>query len=209
MRPPWYQVPPDLYGELMQEKSSLYNPCETAAVRVQYWFGKDKVGRLHLDGGIPTTQDLSKKHQCKTVKAPRLLPQIDHLPLQGYVLSKRKRQTKTRHVTKEEKPSKPLHLTIDGSYCNVNQKNLNSLKSGNKLSAARVAYGQLKEYFLVSKKLKNLPKQTHTGPKHHKVVSIKSSSKEELAENPYQDWGKIKLERHFHLGRVIKYFTDI
>ncbi|MBS0604203.1 MAG: hypothetical protein JSS60_04085 [Verrucomicrobia bacterium] len=192
----------------MKEKSSHSSPCENAAVRVQYWFGKDKANLLYLDKAVSEAKDFSKKHKCDPVKTPRIPSHVEHLPLQGYVLSKKRRQAKPRQVTKGN-PSKPLKITVDGSHCNVNQKNLNFIEPEYTLSSARVAYCRLKEHFLVSKRLKNLSKQHHTGPKRHQVVPIKSSSQQDLSQNPYlQEWGKIKEERHFHIGRIIKYLTD-
>lgn len=187
----------------MKEKSSLSNPCETAAVRVQYWFGKDKENLLQKDNSAPKSQDFCKKYKCDLVKPPRIPSQVEHLPLQGY-LSKKKKHTKARSVTKDN-PSKPLRITVDSSHCNVNQKNLNYLT----LSSDRVAHCKHKEHFLVSRRLKTITKQHHDGPKRHQVVPIKSSTQKDLSENPYiQEWGRVKEERHFHIGRVIKYLTD-
>jgi hypothetical protein len=191
----------------MKETSSFATTgCESAAVRVQYWFGKDR-GHILPSAQTPP-QDFLKKHKCDLVKPPRIPTQVDHLPLQGY-LAKKKRQTKPRHVTKGN-VSKSLGISVDQSHCSVSQKNINYLQPDNALSSARVAYCRLKEHFLVSKRLKSLNKQAHhTGPKRHNVVPIKSSTQKDLSENPYiQEWGKIKEERHFQIGRVIKYLTD-
>lgn len=191
----------------MKENSSFSTPCETAAVRVQYWFGKDKENILPSVDASSKTQDFSKKHKCDLVKTPRIPPQVDHLPLQGF-LSKKKRQTKPRHVTKENF-SKSLCVSVDQSRCSMSQKNSNYLQSENALSSARVAYCRLKEHFLVSKRLKNISKQGYTGPKRHQVVPIKSSAQQDLSQNPYiQEWLKITEERHFQIDRVIKYLAD-
>jgi|ERR1700722_4993589 len=192
----------------MKETSSFATGCESAAIRVQYWFGKDKENILPTVQTPPHLQDFSKKHKCDLVKPPRIPSQVDHLPLQGY-LSKKKRQTKPRRVTKEN-ISKSLRIHIDQSHCSISQKNINYLQPENALSSARVAYCRLKEHFLVSKRLKSINKQEqHPGPKRHNVVPIKSSTQKDLSENPYiQEWGKIKEERHFQIGRVIKYLTD-
>jgi hypothetical protein len=192
----------------MKENSSFSSPCESAAIRVQYWFGKDKENLLRIDQSLHQTQDFSKKHKCNLVKTPRIPSQIEHLPLQGYVLSKRRRQTKQRQVTKENF-SKTLRLCIDQSRCSMSQKNLNHLQPENALSSARVAYSRLKEHFLVSKRLKHISKQRPSGPKRHDVVPIKSSTQQDLSKNPYiQEWGKVNEERHFQIGRVIKYLAD-
>jgi hypothetical protein len=192
----------------MKENSSFSTPCETAAVRVQYWFGKGKENLLLAHQPLPKTQDFSKKHKCDFVKPPRIPSHIEHLPLQGYVLAKKKRPTKQRQVTKENF-SKALRISVDQSHCSISQKNLNHLHPQNALSSARVAYSRLKEHFLVSKRLKNISKQKPTGPKRHDVVPIKSSTQQDLSKNPYiQEWGRVNEERHFQIGRVIKYLTD-
>ncbi|MGC1879027.1 MAG: hypothetical protein WA347_04425 [Rhabdochlamydiaceae bacterium] len=192
----------------MKETSSFSTPCETAAIRIQYWFGKDKEHFLPFTQPSTKTQPFFKKYKCDLVKPPRIPSQVEHLPLQGYVLSKKKRSTKQRQVTKENF-SKMLRYTIDQSHCTICQKNLNYLQPINALSAARVAYCRLKEHFLVSKRLKTISKQEHTGPKRHDVVRIKSSSQQDLSDNLHlQEWGRINQEQHFQIGRVIKYLSD-
>ena len=193
----------------MKENTSTSSACENAAVRVHCWFGKDKENLLRLKNPLSKPQDFSKKHKCDPVKPPRIPSQVEHLPLHGYALSKKKRQSKQRHVTKEN-PSKPLRFNVGPSHCNVNQKNLNHLHQQNPLTSDRVAQCRLKEHFFVSKRLKHLSKQKLSGPKRHDVVPIKSTAKQEdPSQNPYmQEWGKIKEERHFQIGRVIKYLTD-
>jgi hypothetical protein len=181
------------------------SPCETAAVRVQYWFGKDKANLLPIFHSSKV-QDFSKSHKCDFVKPPRIPSQVEHLPLQGY-LSKRKRYIKQRHVTKGS-PSKKLSLAIDRAPCSMSQKNFNHFHPENALTSARVAYSRLKEHLLFSRKLKTLKNQ-QSYPKKHDVVPIKSSTKEDLSQNPYiQEWGKIRDESHFQIGRVIKYLAD-
>lgn len=191
----------------MKENSSLSTPCETSAVRIQYWFGKDKGNLLPIVQSTSKGQDFSKKHKCDLVKTPRIPSHVEHLPLQGY-LSKKKRHNKHRQVTKENF-SKTLRISIDQSHCTISQKNFNHLQSECALSSARVAYCRLKEHFLVSKRLKSITKQGDASPKRHDVVPIKSSNQQDLPQNPYlQEWEKMKEERHFQIGRVIKYLTD-
>jgi hypothetical protein len=191
----------------MKKSPSLSTPCETAAVRVQCWFGKDKGNLLPTAQPTSKSQDFSKKHKCDLVKTPRIPSQVEHLPLQGY-LSKKKRHNRQRHVTKENF-LKTLPLSVDQSYCTISQKNFNHLQSEYALSSARVAYCRLKEHLLVSKRLKSITKQGDASPKRHEVVPIKSSNQQDLPKNPYlEEWEKIKEERHFQIGRVIKYLTD-
>lgn len=193
----------------MKESTPLSTQCENAAVRVQYWFGKDKENLLRLKNPSSNSKDFCKMYKCDLVKPPRISSQIDHLPLQGYVLSKKKKQAKQRHVTKENPLKKPLGFSVDKAHCCVSQKNLNYLLQENPLSSNRVAQCNHKEHFLVSKRLKYISKQKTVGPKRHDVVRIKSSSQQDLSQNPYlQEWGKVKEERHFQIGRVIKYLTD-
>ncbi len=192
----------------MKENSSLTTSCETAAVRVQYWFGKDKGNLLPLMQSSSVAKDFSKKHKCDLVKPPRIPSQVEHLPLQGYLSKKKRNHAKQRQVTKENF-SKTLRFSVDQSQCSVSQKNINHLQTEKALSSARVAYCRLKEHFLVSKRLKSINKQGYDIPKQHKVVPIKSSSQQDLTTNPYlQEWGKIQEERHFQIGRVIKYLSD-
>lgn len=120
----------------------------------------------------------------------------------------RKKQTKQRHVT-QGNPLKNLRFHVDLTQCSVNQKNRGYLHKQNPLSFERVAHSRLKEHFLVSKRLKSISKQRPTGPKRHEVTPIKSSTKQEAPQNPYlNEWGQVKEERHFHIGRVIKYLID-
>lgn len=186
----------------MKEKSFLSDPCEHAAIRVQYWFGKDKVNLLPCTETPPKLQDFNKKHKCKHVKTPRIPSQVKHLPLHGYLLTKKKKP-KNRSVIKEH-PSKALGISVDRSYCNINQKGLAPLAL-----SSRVGPCQLKEHFIVSRKLKKLSKQTSTGPKRHQVVPIKTSAERQILEDPYfQEWTKRSEERHFNIGRIIKYLVD-
>jgi hypothetical protein len=192
----------------MKENFSLAASCENAAIRVQYWFGKDKENLLQLKNNLAKPQDFYKKYKYDLVKTPRIPTQIKHLPLQGYVLSKKKRNSKQHHVTKETS-SKPSRLPIDLAHCCVNQKNLNLFHQANPLTADRVAQCRLKEHFLVSKRLKSLSKEKNLGPRRHQVVRIQSTPQKDMSQNPYlQEWVKIQEERHFQIGRVIKYFTD-
>lgn len=192
----------------MKENPSFSTPCENAAVRVHYWFGKDKENLLRTSTPSAKTQEFSKKHKCDLMKTPRISSQVEHLPLQGYVLSKKKRQTKPRHITKENF-SKALRFCVDHSHCSINQKNMNFLQPENALSSERVAHCRLKGHFLVSKRLKNISKQGQAGSRRHNVVPIKASSQKGQVDNPYlQEWGKVHEERHFQIDRVIKYLTD-
>jgi hypothetical protein len=177
----------------MKEKSPFFNPCETAAVRIQCWFAQ-----LQRSNPVLKSQDFYKKYKCDLLKPPRIPSQIERL----HVLSKKKKQAKTRSVAKENS-SKSLRISIDGSHCNVNQKNLNLI------TPQRVAHCKFREHFLVSKRLKTIAKQPSVGPKKHQVVPIKSSTEQDLSQNPYlQEWGRAKEERHFQIGRVIKYLSD-
>jgi hypothetical protein len=185
----------------MKENSSLSNPCENAAVRVQCWFGKDKENRFQTT----LTHDASKMHKYDTVRPLRIVSQVEHLPLQGYALARKKKGI--NHQVTKENLSKPLRFTVDSSHCCANQKDLSQIHRKNPLSD-RVAQCRLKEYLLVSKRLKTFSKQKPTGPKRHEVISIKSTAPQE-SQNPYfQEWEKGKEERHFQIGRVIKYLTE-
>jgi hypothetical protein len=180
----------------MKEKSSLSNPCETAAVRVQYWFGKDKANLLHAEVSSFKPQEFGKKYKCDPVKPPRLSSQVKDLSLQANVL-KKKKQTESRYITKEN-TSKFAHIAVDHSYCNVNQRAFHHLGFENTLSSDRVVYCNLKEHFFVSKRLKMISKEHQTGPKRHLFISIKSSAQEDLSENSHlQEWGIVQKNTLF------------
>jgi hypothetical protein len=180
----------------MQEKSALSNPCETAAGRVQYWFGKDKANLLQREDSSFNPQEFCKKYKCDPVKPPRFPSQVKGLPLQDDVL-KKKKQTKSRCIT-QENTSKLAHMAVDCSYCNANQKNFHHLSFENPLSSERVVYLNLKEHFLVSRWLKMIAKQPQTGPKRHLFILIKSSPQEDLPENSHlQEWRTVQKSTPF------------
>jgi hypothetical protein len=194
----------------MNHKASLATPCETAAIRIQYWLGKDKANLLYLDKSLSKSQDFCKKYKCDLLKPLRIPSQVRHLPVQGYLLSKKKRQNKSRILTKGDS-SKILRFTLDTSHCNVNQKNWNHIASGTSLSSERVdSYCRLKEHLLVFRRLKSISKQPRHGEaKKHKIDPIKSTSEQDLPRHPYiQEWERFREERHFQLGRVIKFLSD-
>lgn len=180
-------------------ENPLQTSCEHAAIRIQYWFGKENLLKPH--------QLLNKKYKYDLVKTPRIPSQVEHLPLHGF-LAKRKKQAKPHRVTKGES-LKPLRFALDQAQCSVNQKDLNYFYSQHPLTSDRVAQCRLKEHLFVSKKLKSISKQKPTGPKRHEVVTIKSSSEQNPSQNPYlQEWEKVREERLFQIGRITKYFTD-
>lgn len=186
----------------MRQNSSLHDHCETSASRVQYWFGRDRNTLLHLGSGELKPHDFCKKYKCDLLKPPRIISHVEHLPLQGYVFSKNRKQIKTRNVTPGN-PLKQLQVSVDASCCNMNQKNYLHL------SPSRVAHCKFREHFLVSKRLKNISQNAQGSSKRHKMVPIKPSG----AKPPLQDEdpflaGQFKEERHFHIGRVIKYLMD-
>ena len=146
-------------------------------------------------------------------KSPAIPPQVEHLPLQGYLSKKgaafqEPTQVSTNDQGKFFKNSSHL-ADHNPSHRTLCKKNLDPLKSKYALSSARVAYCRVKERLLASKRLKNITTQGYASPKQHDVVPIKSSNEQDLSQNPYlQEWAKIKEERHFQIGRVIKYFID-
>jgi hypothetical protein len=200
------------YGGLMNTKGSLANPCETAAVRIQYWFGKDKTNLLYMDKSLRHSQEFCKKYKCDLLKPPlRILSQFKPLPLEDYIPSKKKRQNKSRSVITKGSGAPSLRFTLDSSHCSVNQKNWNHVASTNTLSSERVdSYCRLKEHLLVFRRLKSMSKQpTHASARRHQIDAIKSSSEQDLARHPYiQEWQKFKEERHFQLDRIIKFLAD-
>lgn len=73
-----------------------------------------------------------------------------------------------------------------------------------KLSAGRVAHFQLREYFLVSKKLKGVSGYSPQGPAKRQIESMNI-----LAEENTTQWSQPKHEENqFSIDRVIKYLCD-
>lgn len=189
----------------MKENSSLATPCETAAVRIQCWFGRDKEHRLLIQQSLAPPKEFSKKHKCDLVKTPRIPPQIEQLPVHGYSLAKRKKQTKSRLITKDT-PIQSLKITIEPNTCSVSQKYYSRMRRHSTLCSERVASWRLKEHFLVCKRLKILSKQRPIGSKRLQATQISSSPPSSPpSSNPYEEWTKIQEEHHFQIDRVIKY----
>ena len=185
----------------MKASPSLSNPSEAAAIRIQYWFGKDKQVLLGLNSSVPKAQEFPRKHQCRFLKPPRIVSQVDHLS--GHTVPKKNKNARVRQVS-QENHFKPLGITVNQPH-SIHKKDLSYFQLENTLSPERVVRCRHKEHFLVSKRLKNLSKQGSSGPKRHLVVRIKSSSQEELSKNPYlEEWDKFKEERHFQMGHVTR-----
>lgn len=167
------------------------NPCVTAAFRISSWIGKDTLFKPN------SSHDFLKKYKCDLVKPPRIPSQVKHLPMQGYAL-KKKKGTKQRLITKNHQS---LKVVIDPASCCVNQKYCAPMLP--KLISYR-----LKEHTVVRKRLKIISKQKPVGPKRHEVVPLSSLKKAEPINNPYvEEMNKINEERHFQIGRVIKYLS--
>lgn len=172
------------------------NTCESAAVRIHYWLGNDREKLLRAWHSV---SESLKKYKCDFVKSTRIPSQVDHLPIHGYLLSKKKKQSKNhRRITQE-------HFS---KHCTISQKNINHLRPEKALSSARVGYTRLKEHFLVSKRLKTMGKSKQTNAKRHHVVPIKASAAQESRSPFLEEWTKVQEERHFQLDRVIKYLAD-
>lgn len=177
----------------MQEKTSQSNSCEMAAVRVHCWIGQEKAYFFLLKEG---------KNFSNSVRSLKIPSQVEPLSLPKYAL-KRKENNKNRNVTRENS-SQSVQSRI------VNQKNWSQNQKEKALCSARVAYRPVKEHLIVSKKLKNFSKQkSGFGSKKHQVVRISTTKHLEPPHDPYlQEWERIKPERHFQIGRVIKYLVD-
>jgi hypothetical protein len=175
-------------------KRSNSDLCETSALRVQLWFGKDKEGMLHQVISASKLKEFCTKYKCDPIKTLRILSQADYLALQGYLFSRSKKQIKKRHVTNEPQ-AKSLQVALD--------QNEGSTAT---LCHNRVAPYQFREQCAVFKRLKKI---SHTSTKQYQASAIASSQQEENTVNPFlEECVKYKEERHFHLGRVIKYLTD-
>lgn len=176
----------------MTEKSLNQEAYKTAAVRVQFWFGR----AAFFEDRSKQSKDFSKKYKCDQIPTLKVPTQI------ACYVPKRKQKPKKREVTKENGARLPI--SIEENSCDIYQKDRQEVSL-----SSRVMYRQLKEHLFLSKKLKVLSKQTNSGPKKHEVTSMQSEKKESALDNPYlQEWGRIKEERHFQIGRVIKYLVD-
>ena len=98
----------------MRKEFSHSDVCETAAVRVQYWFKKDRGGLMPLYSALKL-QDLHKKYKYDLLKPPRIPFQIDPLPLKSYLCHpKKKKGRKTLSVTSRNL-SKGLPFVMEGA----------------------------------------------------------------------------------------------
>ncbi|MES2122717.1 MAG: hypothetical protein V4492_08085 [Chlamydiota bacterium] len=190
----------------MKESVSLSTSCETAAVRIHRWIGKDKDALLNQWRQFAKGEPFFKLHKCDLVRPPKIPPQLGQITKSGASLSKRKRTSAPRVITKGHSSST---FKIE-DHCSLNQKYPYHYSSEPPLSSERVIPWPFKEHFYVCKHLKVLAQQVCPGPRWQRVVPIKSSDKEsELERNPYlEDWGKRTEERQFQITRIIKYLSD-
>jgi hypothetical protein len=167
------------------------NSCQGAAVRVQYWFKKDKANPAYESDPA----QFYKRCKCNFVRAPRTVKQVEHLPLQGYLLTKKKRQLKRRCVVGKNS-SRSLSLAID--MCSARLENATSEQA---LSSKRIISCKSKEHQFAHKRLKITPSQHAIALTTHQVVPIKASTEQELPRYPY----RIESERHFLLCAIPMY----
>lgn len=177
----------------MKDNPSLFSACQTAAIRVQYWFGKDRPHLFSSWSSLLDSQRFLKVYQSGYVKVPRNLSQL--MPIASSSLHGA--WGEGRHVS--QGPSqKDSQMVFDSLCCSVNQKYLYALRS------ERVIHWRLKEKFVVCKCLKEIAQQSRCGPKYHNVVPISAEPVSELVSLP---WEKRKEERHFQIERVVKYLV--
>lgn len=181
----------------MKRHHSTSNPCETSAMRIQCWFGRDRKGILLTDNCISKSQEFCKKYKCNTIKTPRILSQMDHLSLQGHFLSKGKKQTKRRYAPARDQMKPPSVFTEQ------------NFVPENPLCPTRVASCKFREHFFVSKRLKKISRNKTECFKQYKASTIASSTQKEAPKGAFpEECGSFREERHFQLGRVVKYLTD-
>ncbi len=188
----------------MKESVSLSTSYEKAAVRIHRWIGKDKDALLNQWREFAKGEPFFKLHKCDLVKPPKIPLQLGQIAKSGAALSKRKRTSSPRVITKGATKSR---FKIE-NHCSLNQKYPYHYEPP--LSSERVIPWPFKEHFYVCKQLKALAQQVCPGPRWQRVVSIKSSDHESGFErNPYlDDWGKRTEERQFQITRIIKYLSD-
>lgn len=182
------------------KKCSSMTLCETEAVRIQYWFGKDKENLLTY----LLNQKSLKSRRYTFVRTPHIPSQENHFSLQNPRSFKKKTPPKERLIT-VEKNSTRLQLGLQPTQCSVNQKYPHALSGGSKLNPERIIRWHLKGHFFVSKKLKTLAKQTCAGHKRHKVVPIRCTPQDEGSKVYLEELFKNTEERQFKMERVIKF----
>lgn len=207
----------------MKKPSSIFNTCEDAAERIQYWFGKDKEMIFdHLIKKSQSCRNWLQAHECNLVKIPRVPSQVEHLSFYGYEMSK-DRKKKLENVRKntvdlaclQKDGATPFQKVALHAHCCVNQKNpylLEDIHAPAELIPERVVKKwQLKEHFLAFRKLRTLGKQRSCDHKRHEIVPLCSSKKSTLKSEDQEFWEELifsKENRLFQIGRITKYLKD-
>ena len=121
--------------------------------------------------------------------------------------SKQERQSKKKRsahsfANRDPKWGLPAERT---HQCSLNQKHLLLYRRG-ELASQRVKFWDIKERLIATKRLKKI---SHQYPQfsgaHHKVNVIQASTAE---STPWEELLPNKEERHFSIGRIIKYLSD-
>jgi hypothetical protein len=165
---------------------------QKAADRVRSLFNQ---GNLHL---FYTLTSQLPEHHYDLVQIPRVPPQLGRLSLSGLQM---KTPPQKKRNWDNEKRQKGRSLLFQDRP--THQRELNP---------HRVKLCKLKEHYLASRKFKTISKQKKASdhPLNHQVQSL-AEPKEALVDERMDFWQAMlqqKEERHFNIGRIIKYLSD-
>lgn len=209
----------------MKETSDMSKACQKAVERVKDIFSTDNQHCAYSILLDEKEKDTASRYN--QVKIPRVLPRI-----QNEISKHKKKNTdessmsKTHAISFNQTQEKELSASKWGTaaqtthQCCVSHKHpsmilLESiLAKGSELNSERVHAFKLKEHLLASKKLKTLSKENQNGMAFRKgriepmPPRTSKKSEEQAIHEHWQDLLQSKEERHFQIGRVIKYLSD-
>lgn len=187
---------------MMQKKNSTSASYEDAAERVKFLLERAKLLVLSLwmeRKGIGSLRRL--------MKYPRITASADRLFLFGYKLSSemKKREKKAGQVITETCSRTSKTALFPFEYREY---------KGSELNKERVQNLKMKERVLAARKLKNLQsiEQRERGFTHAVTLfGKKEDMKKKEEDSAHEQWQGLlqqKEERHFQIGRVIKYLCE-
>lgn len=162
----------------------------------------DRVKRLFSEGNQHLFYTLTSQlptHHYDLVQIPKVPSQLRRLSLYGKQMkSPPKKQRKWNSNEKER--SKALALK-DRPY------------QRSELSPARVKLCKLKEHYLASKKLKSISseKKSLDHLKNYQINTLDQPADGYVKDERMEYWEEMihnREERHFNIGRIIKYLSD-
>ncbi len=180
------------------------NNCENAAKRVKYLFSS---GRQPLVYSF-FLEKKSPQRSYSPLKAPRK-PAALGQKIGGYPAKKKPAEEQKKASVVTEKWNAASHQT---HQFGLSQALPDEALKGTDLHAARVRLWKLKEHFLASSKLKGMPKQKEGNTVKHEIKLLVESDPQQDEDRKKQEYWeafiKNREERHFQIGRVIKYLSE-